>query len=148
MTYQLLRHYCRGAIVLGLLVVNHWILDAIVHRPDLPLYPGSTHMVGSGLWASLSTTLAVELPIFAIGVRLYLRATEPSNVVGKWALWVLITFLVGTYLANLFGPPPPNVTTLAWVGQGQWLLVAWVYWIDRHRRPLDDITVSDRASSA
>jgi membrane-bound metal-dependent hydrolase YbcI (DUF457 family) len=134
--YQLLRHSRHGAVVLGLAVVSHWLLDAIVHRPDLPLYPGSTHLVGLGLWSSLSATLAVEFFLFVLGVWLYLRTTAPTDAVGKWALWVLIAFLVVIYLANLFGPPPPHVTALAWVGQAQWLVVAWCYWVDRHRRPV------------
>jgi len=37
------------------------------------------------------------------------------------------------YAGNLFGPPPPNVKAIAWVGQAQWLLIVWGYWIDRHR---------------
>ncbi len=43
-------------------------------------------------------------------------------------------FLLAIYLANVFGALPPNVTALAWVGQAQWLLVAWGYWVDQHRR--------------
>ena len=140
--YQLLRHYRRGAVVLGLAVVSHWLLDAIVHRSDLPLYPGSAYLVGFNLWSSLSATLAIELLIFFLGVWMYLRVTEPSDAVGEWSLWVLIAFLVVIYLANLFGPPPPNVTAMAWVGQAQWLLVAWGYWIDRHRRAAATMVVS------
>jgi hypothetical protein len=79
---------------------------------------------------------------------MYLRVTEPSDAVGKWALCVLIAFLVAIYLANLFGPPPPNVTALAWVGQAQWLFVAWGYWIDRHRRPVATMIVSGRIRKA
>ncbi len=132
--YRILRRYPRGAIVLGLAVVSHWLLDLVVHRPDLPLYPGSTHLFGLGLWSSVGATLAVELPIFAVGLWLYLCATEASDAVGRWALWGLVGFLLAIYLANLFGDPPPNVTVLAWVGQAQWLLVAWGYWVDHHRR--------------
>jgi len=50
------------------------------------------------------------------------------------ALWALIAFLVITYVANLFAPPPPNAMALGWWAQATWLLVAWGYWIDRHRR--------------
>jgi hypothetical protein len=42
--------------------------------------------------------------------------------------------LVLIYVANLAGPVPPSVTAIAWAGQGQWLLVWFGYWIDRHRR--------------
>lgn len=130
----LLRRSPRAAVVLGAAVVSHWLLDLIVHRPDLPLYPGDAHPLGMGLWSSVGATLAVELPIFALGLWLYLRATEAVDAIGRWALWGPVGFLLVIYAANLSGPPPPDVTALAWVGQAQWLLIAWAYWIDRHRR--------------
>jgi hypothetical protein len=45
-----------------------------------------------------------------------------------------ITAVTPIHAANLLGPPPPSEAALAWVGQAQWLLVFWGYWIDRHRR--------------
>ena len=33
--------YATGAIVIWIGVVSHWLLDYVVHRPDLPLYAGS-----------------------------------------------------------------------------------------------------------
>ena len=136
LVYQAIKRYPRGAIVLGLAVVSHWLLDLIVHRPDLPLAPGSNIRVGFDLWASLPGTLVVEMAIFVVGVVLYLRSTVAKDAAGKWGLWSLIAFLVVIYMGNLFGPPPPNVTALAWVGQSQWLLILWGYWVDRHRRTL------------
>lgn len=41
--------------------------------------------------------------------------------------------LVAIYLATLFGPPPGAAAEVAWSAQAMWLLVAWGYWIDRHR---------------
>jgi membrane-bound metal-dependent hydrolase YbcI (DUF457 family) len=134
LVYQLIRKYPRGALVLGALVISHWLLDLVVHRPDLPLYPGSA-LLGFGLWNSLPATLVVELGIFAVGVWLYLRTTEAQDRTGKWALWSLLAFLLLVNFANLFGPPPDSVTAIAWVGHAQWLLVIWGYWIDQHRRP-------------
>lgn len=131
--YQLLRRYPKGALVLGLAVVSHWMLDAIVHRPDLPLYPGSGYLVGFGLWSSVWGTLVMELLIFGIGLGLYLRTTKPADRTGVWALRALVVFLLVIYLGNLFGSPPPNVTALAWVGQAQWLLILCGFWVDRHR---------------
>lgn len=137
LVYQAKKRYPRGAVVLGLAVVSHWLLDLIVHRPDLPLVPGSSVKVGFDLWASLPGTLVVEVGIFAVGVVLYLRKTVAKDAVGRWALWALIVVLMAVYLCNLFGPPPPNVTALAWVGQSQWLLILWGYWVDRHRAVQD-----------
>lgn len=134
--YLFLCRFPRGAFVLGAVVISHWLLDAIVHRPDLPLYPGGTMLIGLGLWSSLGSTLAIELPIFVIGLWIYVRTTAARDAVGYWALWALVAFLLAIYAANLLGPPPPGVTALAWVAQAQWLLVFWGYWIDRHRRTI------------
>lgn len=133
--YAFARRSRRGAIVLAVAVLSHWVLDLVVHRPDLPLYPGGAARAGLGLWNSIGGTLAVELALFAAGLWLYLRTTEASDGTGRWALWSLVAFLLLVYAANLFGEPPPSVTAIAWVGQAQWLLVAWAYWVDRHRRP-------------
>jgi len=132
--YRGIKKYTRGAIVLGLLVISHWFLDLIVHGPDLQLAPGTGIRVGFDLWASFPGTLVVEISIFAVGVSLYLGHTNARDAVGRWALWALIVFLMAVYFGNLFGPPPPSVEALAWVGQSQWLLIFWGYWIDRHRR--------------
>ncbi len=132
--YFLLKRYPKGAWVCGLAVISHWVLDALTHRPDLPLVPGGAARIGLGLWNSLPATLVVELAIFALGVGLYLRTTRAADRVGSIALWALVGFLLVIYFANVFGTPPPSVTALAWVGQAQWLLVIWAYWIDRHRR--------------
>jgi hypothetical protein len=135
--YYVVRHDRRGTVVLGLAVVSHWLLDAIVHRPDLPLVPGNAYVVGLGLWSSLIASLVVELGLFAVGVWLYARSTEAADALGRWTFRGLVGFLLVVHAANLFGPPPPSVTALAWVGQAQWLLVAWGYWVDRHRRPTE-----------
>jgi len=137
--YYLLRKYPKGAWVCGAAVLSHWVLDLLTHRPDLPLVPGGATRVGLGLWNSLPATLVLELGIFAIGVWLYLRSTRALDRTGTVALWALVGFLLISYFSNLFGPPPPNVAALAWVGQTQWLLVIWAYWIDRHRAAVKSI---------
>jgi hypothetical protein len=131
--YALTTKSTRGAIVVGALVVSHWLLDAIVHIPDLPLAPSGDARIGLGLRQSKAATLAVELPIFAAGVWLYVRSTTARVKVGSYGLVGLVAFLALVYAGNLFGEPPPSATAIAWVGQAQWLLVAWGYWVDAHR---------------
>jgi len=123
----------RAGIVTGLLVVSHWLLDLVTHRPDLPLLPGLDLRLGLGLWNSLPATLVVELGLFAAALWVYLRATAPRDRTGSVALAALVAFLLLMYVGNVIGPPPPDTASIAWVGQAQWLLVAWAYWIDRHR---------------
>lgn len=131
--YGSIRKYRRGAMVCGVAVVSHWILDLFVHRSDLPLYPGSRTLLGLGLWNSLWATLTVELVVFGGGLWLYLRSTRPRDRAGGVGLWGLVAFLLLVYAGNVFGPPPTDVAPIAWIGQAQWLLIAWAYWIDRHR---------------
>jgi len=132
MAYALIGRNLRGGAVFGALVLSHWFLDLVTHRPDLPIVPYGLK-VGLGLWNSLPGTLIVEFILFALGVWLYSRATVAKNRTGSWALWTLVAFLAVTYLGNLFGPPPSSVTAIAWAGHAMWLLVLWGWWIDRNR---------------
>jgi hypothetical protein len=131
--YWLVSKYVLGAVAVGVAVMSHWLLDAITHRPDLLLYPGGSYRAGLGLWNSPVGTLGVELALFALGVYLYLRSTRARDRIGMYGLWGMVGFLVITYLSSFFSPPPPSVRAVAWVGQAQWLLVFWGYWVDKHR---------------
>ena len=129
----LLRRDLRAAMVIGALVLSHWLLDALVHIPDLPLVPGGAARIGLGLWNYPLIELAVELAILGIGVLIYVRATVARTRATTWTLVSLVAVLLLIQAGNAAGDPPPNVTAIAWVGQAQWLLVAWGYWIDRKR---------------
>lgn len=124
----------RNAAVLGALVCSHWLLDAIVHRPDLPLWPRGELLVGFGLWNSVAATLLIEGAMFAAGVTIYARHAPARDRIGSFAFWALIGFLVLAYMANIVGPPPPSVSAIAYVGLAGGLLFAlWAGWADRHR---------------
>lgn len=129
----LVRSKIVAGVTIALLVVSHWVLDYIVHVPDMPLGPGVPGTFGLGLWNSLWGTLAVELGLFAIGVLVYLRMTKARDKIGLIGFWSLVVFLVAVYFANLLGPPPPSIATVAWSAEALWLVVLWGYWIDRHR---------------
>ena len=121
-------------VVIAGLVVSHWVLDVISHRPDMPLTIGGDTKLGFELWASPATTLIVEHLMFGVGLALYARATRPIDRTGSWALYGLVVFLLVMNFANMFGPPPPSVMVVAWSVNAVWLIVAWGFWIDRHRR--------------
>jgi hypothetical protein len=117
----------RAALVMGLLVYSHWALDALSHRPDLPLWPGSDTMIGLGLWNSVPGTLLVESALFAAGVAIYLRHSAKAAL----AFWLLIAFFVVAYLGAAFGPPPPSASAVAASALALWLLPVWGWWIER-----------------
>jgi membrane-bound metal-dependent hydrolase YbcI (DUF457 family) len=125
----------RGALVLALLVVSHWLLDFITHRPDLPLAPGINIWLGLGLWNSLAGTLIVELGLFALGIFLYARATSARDGIGRWGLIGAIAFLLLIYASVIFGPPPPTDTTAIVIADAaQILFLLLLGWVDGHRR--------------
>jgi membrane-bound metal-dependent hydrolase YbcI (DUF457 family) len=122
-------------VVLALLVVSHWLLDFLTHRPDMPLYPGGPK-VGLGLWNSVTATVLVEVVMYGLGVWVYMRATRALDGVGRWSFFSLALFLFVAYFANLASGPPPSVQ-LIWVSAiiASALLLVWAWWTDRHRAP-------------
>lgn len=127
----------RGAWVIGLLVLSHWFLDAISHRPDLPLWPGDSPLIGLGLWNSIPRTLMVEGLMFAVGVVLYLRATLPGDRSGLYPFLGWLALVLVSYAAASFGPLPPDAHTLALSALAVYLLPPWAAWFDRHRVPAE-----------
>jgi hypothetical protein len=131
----------KGSLVLSLLVFSHWVLDLIVHAPDLQLIPGNELKVGLGLWNSVTWTVVLESLIFVTGVYLYVMSTKAKNLQGNIGFWSLVAFLSFAYLMDLEGPPPPSITAIGIAGISQWLIIAWAYWVDRNRKsPVTDKT--------
>jgi hypothetical protein len=137
----------RGGVVIALLVVSHWVLDVITHRPDMPVYPGGTPL-GLGLWNSVAGTVLVEAVMFVAGVWLYATATRARDRAGSYGFWSLIAVLLLFYVGSLFSPPPPSRTALAVGGIiFGWLFVVWAWWADKHRETVVTPSVPGVTSS-
>jgi len=130
--YFFFRKQRLAAVVFGFGIVSHWFLDALVHRPDMPILSGPPYF-GLGLWNSFPLTIAAEAAVFGLGLAVYLRTTRALDRTGSWALWALVGFLVMLWAASVAGPPPPSERVVEWSGIAMWLFVPWGYWIDRHR---------------
>ena len=128
---SLLGNAVAGAVI-GFVVLSHWLLDFVVHVPDLPLWPGGPR-VGLGVWNSIPGTLSVEGALVALCTVLYVRGTRPVGTAGRWALWSLLAFTGLIWVSQPFSPPPPGVGAIAWVGLALWILPLWGWWIDRTR---------------
>jgi len=131
LVYYFITKNKRASLLVGSLVMSHWVLDAIVHIPDLPLYPGQSPKVGLGLWNNVLLTILIEGAIFVVGLVLYIntKKRQGQNVNAKF--WSLIGFLIIIHIMNFIGPPPPSVAAIAWAGHLQWLFIPWAWWADR-----------------
>lgn len=96
----------RVAVVIGGVLVSHWVLDFVTHRPDLALWPGGP-LVGLGLWNSIPGTFLLEGLIFAGAVALYARRFPPRDGLGRAGIAALVGLVV----------------------------VIWAWRIERHRMP-------------
>jgi hypothetical protein len=122
----------RSFVVLAGLVVSHWVLDFLTHRPDMPLYPGGPK-AGLGLWNSVAGTLAVELTLYAAGLWIYVRSTRARDGTGRWAFIGLAVLLLIVYVGSV-GSVPPSVQAVCIAGLlGGALTIALAWWADSHR---------------
>ena len=78
----------RGALVVAALAFSHWPLDWLVHRPDLPLYPGGSEMLGLGLWDYAWATYVLEVVLLGSAIAWWLGVTRGPRwtLVASWAL--------------------------------------------------------------
>ena len=130
--YYMFKGSIKNSIIIAILVLSHWILDLLVHKPDLPLYP-SGPFEGLGLWNSPVIAIIIEALIFTGGLYLYSKSTKAKNKKGIYVFWSLIIFLVVIHIVNLISPPPPNSASIAYASLSLWLLIPWAYWADKNR---------------
>lgn len=125
----------RSSWLCAALVLSHWALDVVAHRPDMPLWPGSDVKLGFGLWYSVPATLAVELFMWGGALLLYFRATTPTARKGTVGPIVFAAFVTLSYFGSIFGPPPRSVEEFNVVAMASGLLIPFVWWFDKHRAP-------------
>jgi len=115
-----------GLIVAGA-VFSHWILDLIVHRPDLALYD-SVGKMGFGLWNYRGAAFALEMAVLFCGAAmLYRSAAHRGRLIG-FTIFLAVFQVFGTF----FFPPPPSDHAAAMTALGSYVLLALAaWWVDR-----------------
>jgi hypothetical protein len=121
-----------GAVV-GVAVFSHWVLDLLVHRPDLPLV-GDRYKVGLGLWNYPAVALALEALLLLGGIAWYLSATR-NGARGGWVPMIVFGgVLVLVQVITFFGAPPETPAMAAGTALAAYFALAGVAgWLDRRR---------------
>jgi len=102
---------------------SHWILDLVVHVPDLPLYDDSDK-VGLGLWRHVAVSFPLEIIVLVAGAWIFARALPPASRRGHIALRSFVALLVLVQVYANFGPPPPSETAMAIMALVLYLAIA------------------------
>jgi hypothetical protein len=113
LTRLLLRVPTRAAVIIGIVVFSHWLLDLVVHRPDLELYPDGRKL-GFGLWNSPVIEQAVEIGLIATA-GMFWAAQRARTGLSAWPAAVFVLLLVTVQIIALL-MPQEAVDSIAGVG--------------------------------
>jgi hypothetical protein len=119
------------AIAVATVVASHWVLDLLVHKPDLGLW-GNQHKVGFGLWDYLWPALALEYGLLvAAALYVYRDSALWKSLGGKW-LAVFLLAMALLHLGSVFGPLPPSMLAVGVSGLAIYLIFAAIAaWLER-----------------
>lgn len=110
---RLKRAKLRASACVSAAVFSHWLLDALVHAPELPVAGAGSAKVGLWLWQDMPVALAVEAFIALAGLYLFMSGARLSRAKKFW-LSVLSLLVVGfTVVGMTVAPPPPSVVAMA-----------------------------------
>ena len=123
------------SVLLGVLfwvaTLSHWVLDLVVHLPDLPVlgFGGNDRTLGFGLWRYPRTAFVTEYVFFATVVLLTARPAAFAGVLsGGLGLHLLnANSFFGFSRQNPFSTPTrlALITLVGYVGAIAWFTLAW-----------------------
>jgi len=120
----------KPAVIIGVAVFSHFILDVPMHTPDLPLAWRGTPKIGLGLWNHRAVSLALELIALGAGLLLYVRGRKPLRA----RFWIFAVTLAALTLSTPFMPPPAGPAAFAVQALFAYLVLAlWAGWVDLER---------------
>lgn len=120
-----------GFALVALASFSHWLLDLLMHTPDLPIYDDDSTKVGLGLWDHAAIALPLELLVLVAGAWVYTRAARFSDR-GKALVWGFVVLLAVFQLYAHFGPTSESPTEFAITALvGYIALAAIAGWVER-----------------
>jgi hypothetical protein len=128
----LFTRYARGAVIVFLAVLSHWLLDVVSHRPDMPVGLGPGPKFGLGMWTSVPITLLVEGGFWILALIVYARSHAFSSRARLWGFGVGSLILTVIWYGNITGPPPTDSRSASIASLFTFSIsVVWAWWIDK-----------------
>lgn len=122
----------RAAALVAAAVFSHWLLDALVHAPEMPVAGSDSMKLGLGLWNLMPVALIVEASIAMAGLWLFVSGCGLSRARKLWLSVLSLVILAFTVVGMTVAPPPPSVAAMAWSSLGMIAVVCLLaYWIGR-----------------
>lgn len=103
----------RAAALMAAAVFSHWLLDALVHVPEMPLAGPFSPKVGLGLWQSMPWALALEAAVVVAGLLIFLPGSALARNRKLWLALLTGLTLVFTILGMTVAPAPPSGMAMA-----------------------------------
>lgn len=123
----------RPAFFLAVAVFSHWVLDLVVHRPDLPIYDDA-HKVGFGLWNYPLIALALESALLFGAMWLYLRSTTAASFAGRYGMIIFGLVILAVHCLLFWGPLPSSPAEGAVeLGLVYMIFSAMAFWLEKKR---------------
>jgi len=123
----------RAFWVMAALVFSHFILDGLVHVPELPLLGQNSPKVGLALWNHMPLELTLETLMALAGLVIYWTLKSTTKV-SRWGMAVFVVLLTGLTWTQLFSTTAPTNSQLV----STWIIAPIVfsaipYALDRNR---------------
>ncbi len=124
-----------AATLVGAAVFSHWVLDVLVHRPDMPLY-GNSSKIGFGLWNYPVFGFVLELAVLFSGMYLYLKTTKSTSRIGSYGMGIFGFIMLAVQCVVFFGPALSSDKAAAITALFYYFVFAGVaYWLEGKRIP-------------
>jgi hypothetical protein len=121
----------RASLLIAVAVLSHWILDLVVHRPDLPLYD-NTHKMGFALWNYPLPALGLETALYFGALWWYLRSSEAVTFAKRYGMAMLGLIILAVQVTVFWSGLLPSAKIAAaifLIGYAQ--LAAAVGWLEK-----------------
>lgn len=129
----LLRVPWRGAILVGLVVLSHWLLDLLVHRPDLELWVGGDR-VGLGLWNHPLPEATLEMGLLAAAGAAWAWSRARAGL-SAWPAVGFLLALTGIQIASQATPAASDPVAMGGMALGLYLAITGLAWLVERRAP-------------